>query len=129
MASHSAHVRMVLHHRHVHHARFEVLQSLLFDSPRLDGQLRAALSAVLSVPNRGAWNHVRQVRNMTKPQRCQYQVLADTDALSGEYFPGEPPNCTNEATHISCQPLIDTPTCEAHKCRCAKRIERKKGRA
>ena len=28
--------------------------------------------------------------------------------------------CGAPATCISCVPLIDTPTCDAHKCRCAK---------
>jgi len=32
------------------------------------------------------------------------------------------PKCGAPATYISCMPFIDTPTCEKHKCRCAKRI-------
>lgn len=53
--------------------------------------------------------------------RCEYRfVFYGEDNV--EHF--EPPNCTAEATHISCQPFVGTKTCEKHKCRCAKPIRR-----
>ncbi len=33
------------------------------------------------------------------------------------------PDCGAPAEFISCKPLINTPTCAAHKCRCARRIQ------
>lgn len=51
--------------------------------------------------------------------RCQYQ-MPYLDAHDVEHL--EPPCCTAEATHVSCQPFIGTPTCGKHKCRCAKPI-------
>ena len=33
------------------------------------------------------------------------------------------PDCTEPATHISCTPYGGTPTCAAHKCRCAQALD------
>lgn len=48
--------------------------------------------------------------------RCQFR-LAYLDAQDIEHL--EPPCCTAEATHVSCQPYVGTPTCAKHACRCA----------
>ena len=49
--------------------------------------------------------------------RCEFQ-LTYMDEQDVEHL--EPPNCTAEATCVSCQPFVGTKTCEKHKCRCAK---------
>jgi len=53
---------------------------------------------------------------------CQYHELDEFDLFDGQVQVGTPADCPNEATHVSCKPFLDTPTCEAHKCRCAKLI-------
>ena len=42
----------------------------------------------------------------------------------GDPFEGIPagPVCDKPATHLSCAPYKDAPTCEAHKCRCARTL-------
>jgi len=42
-----------------------------------------------------------------------------------EYHDIDDPVCGKPATHISCMPYRDTPTCEEHTCRCAKPIVKK----
>ena len=47
--------------------------------------------------------------------RCEHREWLPDDDYCGS---GE--QCPNEATHRSCVPFINTPTCKDHKCRCAK---------
>jgi hypothetical protein len=48
---------------------------------------------------------------------CRYAVW-DDDFETGKVTVG--PECGKPARWVSCMPLTDTPTCDEHKCRCAK---------
>lgn len=49
-------------------------------------------------------------------QVCKYRSGGFGDGPQG-------PKCDATAHWISCQPVIGTPTCDAHRCRCAKPID------
>jgi len=49
--------------------------------------------------------------------KCQHRRQLDEDGFQEEE------DCDKEATHVSCVPFVNTPTCEEHKCRCAKPID------
>lgn len=52
--------------------------------------------------------------------KCCYHVPEYWDPVMGEMHPGTEADCEQEATHLSCMPYTDTPTCGGHACRCAK---------
>lgn len=47
--------------------------------------------------------------------RCRHRDWLETD----EDFPTGP-QCEREAEWLACTPVIDTPVCEQHRCRCRK---------
>jgi len=47
---------------------------------------------------------------------CRWQEVTNEGGLA-------PPECTRPARWVSCVPFMQTPTCDEHKCRCAKPIE------
>lgn len=55
----------------------------------------------------------------------ELQGVLDGKKISCEWYPEDDdgvdtgPECGEQATHVSCKPLSGTPTCPAHKCRCA----------
>lgn len=55
--------------------------------------------------------------------RCLYHVPEYYDPVTGDTYPGTPADCDQPATHYSCMPYVQTPTCAEHSCRCASPIE------
>lgn len=52
--------------------------------------------------------------------KCEHREWLPTDDEDEYQSVGSGPQCTEVATHLSCVPHIDTPTCQKHKCRCNK---------